>query len=211
MIDQRSAVRTPAADTVVAVVATLGIAAACWVVSVHRMAGMDMGVATERGSFGPFVLLWVAMMAAMMLPGAVPALTTLRPRSAPAFVATYLGVWTLVGLVVYAAYRPHGTLLAGVVVIAAGLYELTPVKRRFRRACRDRADSGFVFGLCCLGSSICLMALFVVVGLMSVTWMAVVAAVTFVQKVLQPRAALDVSVAIAIVVVGALILKGTIQ
>jgi predicted metal-binding membrane protein len=85
------------------VAATLGIAAGCWVVVVRQMRGMDMGPATEYGSFGSFVGLWVAMMAAMMLPGAGPAVAA-RARAGlpgvPLFLATYLAVWTAVGLVV---------------------------------------------------------------------------------------------------------------
>ena len=48
----------------------------------------------------------------------------------PLFVGSYLAVWTLVGVVVYALYRPHGSVAAGVVAVAAGVYELTPLKRR---------------------------------------------------------------------------------
>src|SRR2546425_10841656 len=53
--------------------ATLGLSAAAWVVTVRQMRGMDMGVATPLGSCAFFVALWAAMMAAMMLPGAAPA------------------------------------------------------------------------------------------------------------------------------------------
>src|SRR5688500_5058106 len=60
-------------EAAAALTATLGLAAAAWVVAVRQMNGMDMGVATELGSFAFFVTLWVSMMAAMMLPGAVPA------------------------------------------------------------------------------------------------------------------------------------------
>src|SRR5207237_2353350 len=63
--------RTAAAAT--ALTATLGLAAASWVVAVWQMNGMDMGVATPLGSFTFFVAMWVPMMAAMMLPGAAPA------------------------------------------------------------------------------------------------------------------------------------------
>src|SRR2546428_8211025 len=115
-----------------ALTATLGLADASWVVAVRQMNGMDMGVATGLGSFAFFVALWVSMMAAMMLPGAVPAVSrrahaTGRVRAVPLFVGSYLAVWTLVGVAVYALYRPHGYLAAGAVVIAAGVYELTPL------------------------------------------------------------------------------------
>jgi predicted metal-binding membrane protein len=67
-------VGTSAPPSVAIVLAgTLGLAAASWVLSIRLMSGMDMGVATEIGSFAFFVALWVTMMAAMMLPGAAPA------------------------------------------------------------------------------------------------------------------------------------------
>ena len=56
-----------------ALAATLGLGAGCWVVAIRQMTGMNMGVATQLGSFTFFVTLWVTMMAAMMLPGAAPA------------------------------------------------------------------------------------------------------------------------------------------
>ena len=68
------------AATAAALAATLGLAAVCWVVSVWQMSGMNMGTATPLGSFGFFIALWAAMMAAMMLPGAAPA--TLRRAQA---------------------------------------------------------------------------------------------------------------------------------
>src|SRR5215468_2690772 len=111
--------------------ATLAFAAAAWIVAVRQMSGMDMGVETQLGSFAFFVAVWAAMMAAMMLPGAVPAVVrnvsaSSRVRAVPLFVGSYLAVWTLVGLGVYGLYEPHGSAAAGVVVIAAGLYEFTP-------------------------------------------------------------------------------------
>ena len=47
--------RPDAATTVAVLAATLGLAAAAWVVAVRQMDGMDMGVATELGSFAFFV------------------------------------------------------------------------------------------------------------------------------------------------------------
>ena len=60
--------------------ATLALAAASWVVAVEEMRGMDMGVATELGSLTFFAAVWVPMMAAMMLPGAAPAVSRYEPR-----------------------------------------------------------------------------------------------------------------------------------
>jgi predicted metal-binding membrane protein len=135
-----------------ALTATLALALASWVVAVRQMDGMDMGVATELGSFALFIAVWVPMMAAMMLPGAAPALSKAiridgRALAAPLFAGSYLAVWTVVGLVVYALYKPHGTFVAGALTVAAGVYELTLLKRACRRGCRERVRSGFEFGI----------------------------------------------------------------
>jgi predicted metal-binding membrane protein len=111
-----------------------------------------------------------------------------------------------VGLAVYGLYRPHGTVAAGVVVIVAGVYELTPVKRHFRLQCRDNARSGLVFGLDCVGSSLGLMAMLFVLGVMSVTWMAAIAIVVVAQKLLPARAVVDGPLALAIIGLGVVIL-----
>jgi predicted metal-binding membrane protein len=195
----------------VALAGTLGIAGACWIVAVRQMSGMDMGASTELGSFAFFIAAWVPMMAAMMLPGAVPAVSKVARADghvlgAPVFAAAYLAVWTLIGLAVFVLYEPHSTAAAGALAIAAGLYELTPLKRRCRRRCRSNVRSGFRFGFYCVGSSIGLMVLFLAVGVMSVTWMAVVAALVVAQKLLPPRAAVDAPLALVIVAVGILIL-----
>ena len=199
--------RTPAT---VAALTTLGAAAASWVVAVEQMSGMDMGVATKLGSFAFFVALWVSMMAAMMLPGAAPAVVRLAGagggvRAVALFVGSYLAVWALVGVAVYAVDRPHGSLAAGAVVIAAGVYELTPLKRHFRRRCRESVRSGFEFGLNCVGSSIGLMLMLVALGVMSAIWMSVTAVLVLAQKLLPSKPAIDVPLALAIVGLGILI------
>jgi predicted metal-binding membrane protein len=201
---------TKPSTTATALTGTLVIAAASWVVALQQMNGMDMGVATELGSFSFFIAVWVPMMAAMMLPGAVPAVSRFvrvngRAPAAPLFAASYLAVWTLVGLAVFALYRPHGSALAGALTIAAGLYELTPLKRDCRRRCRKSVRSGFQFGVYCVGSSIGLMLVLVALGVMSVTWMSIIAAVVFAQKLLPLRDSIDVPVALAIVGLGILI------
>ena len=199
------------AATTAALAATLGLGAASWFVAVRQMRGMDMGVATGLGSFAFFVALWMWMMAAMMLPGAAVAAVRYarasdRVRAVPLFVGSYLAVWAAIGVAVYAVYRPHGTSVAGAIVIAAGLYEFTPLKRQFRRRCRERARSGLEFGLCCVGSSIALMLMLVALGVMSVAWMAVIAAVIVAQKLLPANTAIDVPLALAIVALGILII-----
>ena len=193
-----------------ALAATLGLSAAAWVASVRQMNGMDMGVATPLGPFAFFIALWVSMMAAMMLPGAAPAVLrradTGGVRAVPLFVLSYLAVWTVVGVAVYALYRPHTTLAAGVIVIAAGVYELTPVKQHFRRRCLESVRSGFEYGLCCVGSSVGLMLMLVALSVMSVAWMSVIAVLVLAQKLLPARGVIDVPVALAIIGLGILII-----
>jgi predicted metal-binding membrane protein len=203
--------RTSAATLATAAVltGTLGLAATSWVVAVRQMDGMDMGVATRLGSFASFIAVWVAMMAAMMLPGAAPAvLRSARTRgvsTVPRFVLSYLAVWTLVGVCVYVLYRPHSSVAAGLLVIAAGIYELTPLKQHFRRRCRESAGSGFEYGLCCAGSSLGLMLILVALSVMSIGWMVVVAALVLAQKLLPAKAAIDLLPALAIVGLGLVI------
>jgi predicted metal-binding membrane protein len=207
LVKEKALTRAGTATTAAALTVTLGLAAACWVVAAWQMNGMDMGVATRLGSFGFFIAAWAAMMAAMMLPGAAPAVVRRAQAgggvlAVPVFVGSYLAVWALAGVVVYALDRPHGTVAAGAAVIAAGAYELTPLKRVFRRRCRDSARSGFEFGLCCAGSSVGLMLILVALGVMSLTWMVVITILVLAQKLLRARAAVDVPLALALVGLG---------
>ena len=196
----------PTAAQAAALAATVGVGAAGWALAVPRMRGMDMGTATTLGSFPFFLSLWIPMMAAMMLPGTVPSALRVAAGSrlldAPRYVSSYLGVWSLAGVLVFAVYRPHGTAVAAALTVVAGLYELTPLKERFRRMCRDRSMRGWELGLCCLGSSGGLMLVMVVLGAMSLTWMAVVAGVVVLQKLTAPRWFVDVPVGLAIVTLG---------
>jgi predicted metal-binding membrane protein len=201
-----------AAATAAALTATLGLAAASWVVAVRQTHGMDMGVATGLGSFAFLIPLWVWMGAAMMLPGAAPAVRRRRAHASGRVRAVPLSsgptlpaVWALVGVAVYALYRPHGAVAAGAVAIAAGVYEFTPLKQHFRRRCRESVRSGFEFGLYCVGSSIGLMLMPVALGVMSATWMSVIAVLVLAQKLLPGKAARDVPLALAISGLGILI------
>jgi predicted metal-binding membrane protein len=199
--------------TFAAVWATFGLAAAAWALVVwqtREFNDMDTGMTNMPVSFISFIALWVPMMAAMMLPSI--ALAVLRSVhvsgrlwTALQFVLSYLAVWTLVGVVMYPLRRPLGPFVSGLLVIGAGMYELTPVKQFFRRRCYGKARSGFEFGLDCVGSCIALMIMQFALGFMSLTWMAVICILVVAQKLLPPKVAIDVSLALVIIVMGFLI------
>jgi predicted metal-binding membrane protein len=90
------------------------------------------------------------------------------------------------------AWDRGGPYAAGGAIVAAGLYELTPLKRLSLRRCRSAPHGGNAFrsglahGLDCVGCSGALMAVLFVLGVMSLFWMAVVAIAIFAEKVL-PR------------------------
>jgi predicted metal-binding membrane protein len=156
---------------------------------------------------GPNLPASVPMMAAMMLPSAIPAIVRrARERDgaleAPLFAGSYLGTWALVALAIYTLYRPPGALAAGALIVGAGCYELTPLKRECRRRCRERIRSGLRFGVYCFGSSIGLMVVLVAVDVMSIALMCAVAVVVLAQKLLPPHSAVDVPLALAIVALG---------
>jgi predicted metal-binding membrane protein len=162
------------------------------------MTGMEMS---------PTLAASVPMMAAMMLPSAVPAIARrARERdgvlAAPRFAGSYIGTWAVAALAMCLLYRPPGAVMAGALMIGAGLYELTPLKRECRRRCRERVHSGLRFGVYCFGSSIGLMLVLVAVDVMSIALMFAIAVVVLAQKLLPPHPAIDVPLALAIVAIG---------
>src|SRR5262249_57945181 len=120
------------------------------------------------------------------------------------FVAGYLAVWTGYGVLAYGVFRlvssldlsrlawdRQGPWVAGGVIVAAGLYELTPLKRLSLRRCRSAHrggafGSGVGHGLDCVGCSGALMAVLFVLGAMSLLWMAILPAALFAPKVVPP-------------------------
>jgi predicted metal-binding membrane protein len=171
------------------------------------MNGMNMGPALAAH---PALPMSVPVMAAMMLPSAVPAIAR-RARepdgvlAAPLFTGSYLGTWALAALAMCLLYRPGGRVgfvPAGALMVGAGVYELTPLKRACRRRCRERVRSGLRFGVYCFGSSIGLMLVLVGVDVMSVPMMVAIAVVVLAQKLLPPHPVVDVPLALAIVALG---------
>ena len=187
--------------------ALLVLVGAAWAISVWRMTEMEMG--SGLGSLSFFVVTWTAMMAAMMLPSALPVALGLDGVAPLAFAVSYVAVWSLAGVAAFAAYRGIHAAAAGVVV-AAAVYELTPMKRRCLARCRNGVGSetngvtaGARYGMHCLGSSAVLMLVLLALGAMSVTWMLVVAALVFVEKVPRFGASLVEPVALLLAGLGA--------
>jgi predicted metal-binding membrane protein len=145
------------------------------------------------------------MTAAMMLP------TTVRVAPTALFAVGYLAVWTVYGVAAYLVFRAWddpGTGAAGALVVAAGLYELTPFKQAALRRCRRPHESGDPFatglahGLDCVVCSGALMVVLFALGVMSLFWMALVAAAIFAEKVLPQGQRLSRGVAVALVILG---------
>ena len=196
--------RTASTTTLTALLLLVG---AAWAISVRRMTGMDMG--SGLGSLSFFVVTWTAMMAAMMLPAALPAALGLDGLAPLVFAASYVAVWGLAGFAAFAAYRGIHAAAAGV-VLAAAVYELTPLKRRCLARCRDGVGSetsgvaaGARYGLHCLGCSAGLMVVLLALGAMSVAWMLVMASLVFVEKVPRSGASLVEPVALLLAGLGA--------
>ena len=184
--------------------ALLAVAALAWAVTAERMWGMDEGPATDLGALGWYLGVWVTMTAAMMLP------STVRVAREVSFALGYLAVWTVFGLAAYLVFRSRTSVeVAGELVIAAGLYELTPLKQRSLRRCREPEPSrspfraGCAHGLDCVGCSGGLMVVLFALGVMSLFWMAAVAAVIFAEKVLPHGPRLSRAVAVILLLLGA--------
>jgi len=133
---------------------------------------------------------WAPMMAAMMLPSALPAIAW-RARqpdgalAAPLFAGSYLFVWAAAALAIYALYRPPAPAVAAALIAAAVAYELTPMARACRRRCRAERRSGARFGGWCVGSTLGLMTVLVALDPMSLPLMCAVGAVALAQKELH--------------------------
>jgi hypothetical protein len=186
---------TGTATTLAALTVTLGPAAACWIVAVWQMNGMDMGV-----------LVGIGVICLIVAPAASGAS---RPAGCTPCQCSWDRTWPCGQRQAWRCTRwtgRTGPRAAGVTLIVAGAYEFTPLKRQFRRRCRDSAGSGFGYGLCCAGSSIGLMATLVALDVISIPWMALITIVVLAQKLLPAGAAIDVPLALAIIGLGILII-----
>jgi predicted metal-binding membrane protein len=241
-------------DRTIDVALLLGVVLAAWLyllvgveMPMPEMAGMAMPMEAPGWSIGHFLLMlamWSAMMAAMMLPSAVPMLlfydSIAQKRSGPAvgltalFALGYLIVWFCfsVGAVVlqYVLDRASllsplmqatRTVLAGAILITAGLYQWTPLKQACLRRCRSPLDfvltqwrsgnggalsMGLRHGAFCLGCCWMLMLLLFVGGVMNFTWIAGIALFVLAEKLSPAGHWIGKAVGLALIGWGGLVL-----
>jgi predicted metal-binding membrane protein len=158
-----------------------------------------------------FLLMWTAMVAAMMLPGEAP---TLVSKSSTAFIGGYLAVWLLAGpfalIVVHVSASHPGAWAApaaAAIFVIAGLYQFSPAKMtRDGGRCRDEPPTvagGIRHGLLCFRSSGPLMAVMLVVGVMNLVWCAVIAVAVATEKELNTgRLAVQMAYGVVLVAIG---------
>jgi predicted metal-binding membrane protein len=225
----------------------LALALVGWIVTDERMRGMDTGPGTDPGALGFYVTAWVVMMAAMMFPSISPmvlAYSRIQRRrremgrdvgwgSTAAFVGGYLVSWTAFGLAAYGllelvrslsidvlSWDRGGPYLAGGVIVAAAIYQLTPIKDACLSRCRGPLDfvlgywrdgrlgavrMGVEHGAWCVGCCWALMAALFALGVMSVGWMVFIAALIAVEKMLPWKALANRGIAVLLLVLGVLV------
>jgi predicted metal-binding membrane protein len=185
---------------------------------------MAMAPAWTPGYAGLIFLMWAIMMVAMMLPSAAPTILLVakiaRNRRSAGNAVPTTGWFTVGYIVVWVGFSLAATLLqwgldrfgllseamasqsvaiAGLILVAAGLYQWTPLKQTCLRHCRSPLDFlvrywrkaawggaviGMRHGLFCLGCCWMLMALLFVGGLMNLLWVAALALLVLIEKTL---------------------------
>jgi predicted metal-binding membrane protein len=224
--------------------ALLVLALLAWFVTDNRMGEMDSTPGMALGSLGFYLTVWVVMMAAMMFPSVAPTVLMydrLReghrargrgaaPDATALFVAGYLLVWTLAGLAAYAvfelvraidppflAWDEAGRYVTAGVIVAAAIYQATPLKQACLVKCRSPMmflaerwrhgrggglELGARHGAWCLGCCWALMAALFAVGVMSLGWMALIAAFIAAEKLLPWPVAARRTVAVLLLFLG---------
>ena len=224
--------------------ALLALAVVAWLVTNDRMGGMASMPGMALGGLGFYLTVWVVMMAAMMFPSVAPTVLMYdrlraghraRGKGAAAdatalFVAGYLCVWTAAGLAAYGlfelvraidpaflAWDEAGRYVTGGVIVAAAVYQLTPLKEaclvkcrspmmflaeRWRHGRAGALELGVRHGAWCLGCCWALMAALFAVGVMSLGWMALIAAFIAGEKLLPWPAAARRTVAVLLLALG---------
>jgi len=224
----------------------LVLAALAWALLLWQGASADLDMAMSSptmGLRGPlFLTIWVVMMAAMMFPAAAPMILTFhqvqgaKRRRGQAFVSTwvfvagYMMVWTWAGIAAYAgAQTAEGVAerialspiiaarIGGALFIAAGLYQLTPLKDVCLSKCRTPITfimtswregtagafhMGVAHGGYCLGCCWLLFVILFPLGIMNIAAMALLTLVVFAEKVLPWGRFTSRAIAVALVTYG---------
>jgi predicted metal-binding membrane protein len=164
------------------------------------------------GTFGSYAASWTVMMAATMLPSALPFVYEFARRSegrrrcwvaTGVLAATYLSIWVGFGLVSFAVLDAFPVppadqgLVGGLALALAGLYGLTPIKAASEARCRELCSfhgplpfglvrsalvAGARYGLSCFGCSAGLMVAMAIIGMSNLVWMVILAGVVLVSK-----------------------------
>ena len=166
-----------------------------------------------------FLAAWTVMMAAMMLPSALPFMLLYRRGASgvrTAWLATgYLRVWAAAGVPALWAGRLPTAVAGPLVLAAAGIYQFTPLKATCLKRCRTPADFliqhwgkgalplGALYGIWCLGCCWALMAVLVLAGAMGLAWVAGLAGLVALEK-LAPRGILWARIAGAAFLIAAI-------
>lgn len=190
----------------VAWVALLGLAAAAWIYTVQQTHASMSGTQ----SFTAFLLVWTVMMIAMMFPSVAPTAivwmnTVAREASAlrritrmTAFLAGYVTAWAVYGVFAFFMSSPSHRIAAAVLLFA-GVYQLTPLKRACLRHCRSPFAAlihyasfkgrtrdfrvGLHHGTYCVGCCWSLMLVLIAAGMMNLFAMVLLSAIIFFEKV----------------------------
>jgi predicted metal-binding membrane protein len=223
------------------------LAAASWAVLIWQssmMNSMGMGLTMGMGAT-LFLAIWVVMMIAMMFPATATmnlAFARVQPRhtgwrasvSPWIFVGAYLLVWALFGVFAYlgalAASGLAGQIpwimmnaarIGGGILVLAGLYQLTPLKRVCLAKCctpldfihggwRDGSTGAFRMGLehgiYCLGSNWLLFVLLFPLGIMNIAAMAGLTVVIGAEKMFPRWERIAQGVGLALILSGLLVI-----
>lgn len=229
-------------------VALLLLAAGAWVAVIWQSRSADDEMMSLTMGMGAPVFLgvWVLMMVAMMFPTAAPMILTFSAIQAGKrergqtwtptwiFVGAYLAVWSAFGVLAYivaiGAQRladesmwlmDHAAQIGGVVLILAGVYQLTPLKQACLTKCRTPLQfimtqwreghrgafrMGLSHGLYCLGCCWLLFVILFPLGVMNVVMMAVLTALIFAEKSLAWGRAFTLASAVILTGYGLLVL-----
>ncbi len=215
------------------------------------MPGMGPALAPWTGAdVGFTVVMWAVMMLGMMLPAAAPVILLVtalnrkrRAQGGPAgptaaFILGYLVVWG--GFSVGAAFAQWGlhgalllspamattsSLLGGALLLVAGAYQLTPLKKACLVHCRNPLGflmtewrdgtagalrMGIRHGVYCLGCCVVLMGLLFVTGVMNLVWVAVITLFVLLERVAPGGVLLGRLASGALIVAGLLLLLGRV-